>query len=147
MRQDWPYCMKCSQVFRKGYLCFWSDGVLISCTFHRTVLVCIKASIFSWFNISTGSFSEVVCKIAKKNVCIGLSTNCVHPCLTFNYCYYKIPPASKIAAISDLLSHWYLKINDMHSSLSFYHDELPCWLNVFQNVHGEPLFSDVCKVT
>ena len=23
MRQDWPYCMKCSQVFRKGHLCFY----------------------------------------------------------------------------------------------------------------------------
>ena len=71
----------------------------------------------------------------------------MHQCLTFNYCYYEIPPASKIAAISDLLSQemnlvsalateWYLKINDMHSSLSYYHDELPCCLNVFQNVRA-----------
>ena len=109
MHQDWPYCMKCSQVFRKGHLCFWSDDILISsfqisisCPFHGAVLVCIKANIFSWFNISTGSFSEVVCEIAKC-ICFGLSTNSVHQCLTFNCCYYEIPPASKIAAMSNLL--------------------------------------------
>ena len=67
------------------------------------VLVCIKANIFSGFNISTGSFSEVAFKIAK-TVGFGLSTNCVHQCLTFNCCYYEILPASKIAARSDLLA-------------------------------------------
>ena len=102
--------MKCSQVFRKGHPCFWSDDVLISglqisinCTVHGLVLVCIKANTFSWFDISTGSFSEVVCEIAK-GVCFGLSSNCVHQCLTFNYCYYENPTAFNIAARSDLLS-------------------------------------------
>ena len=63
------------------------------------VLVCINLFLF---NISTGSFSEVVCEIAK-SVCFGLSTNYLRQCLTFNY-YYEIPPASKKAAGSDLLS-------------------------------------------
>ena len=65
------------------------------------VLICIKANFF--FNISTCSFSEVVCEIAK-SVFFGLPTNCVHQCLTFNYCYYEIHPASKIASRSDLQS-------------------------------------------
>ena len=36
-----------------------------------------------------------------KSVCFGLPSNCVHQCLTSNYCYNEIPPASKIAARSE----------------------------------------------
>ena len=66
------------------------------------VLVCIKANIFFGSIFLLVASVKSYAKSPKAFALVFLQT--VHQCLTFNYCYYEIPSASKIAAVSDLLS-------------------------------------------
>ena len=165
MRQYWPYCKKCSQVFRKGHLCFWSDDYRSQAS--RSTLVAPFMEWFWYVSKQTSFLDSIFLLVASvklyakiaKSVCFGLSTNGVHQCLTFNCLQlWDTPQLPKIAARSDLLTQGKSFLpasainrgvfeNWWHAfSSSFYHDELPYWLKRLSKMfYGDPLFSDVCK--